>query len=75
MNVFVCTKKKLFFFNDVIYTDNKSLLFFLFCLDHYNLSIIHVRNSDEGIFQCQIQRTMQANEARSERIQLTLIGL
>ncbi|CAF0792982.1 unnamed protein product [Adineta ricciae] len=42
-------------------------------LNHYNLSIIHVSNKDEGIFQCQVQRTMNANEARSERVHLTLI--
>ncbi|CAF3704301.1 unnamed protein product [Adineta steineri] len=41
--------------------------------NHYNLSIIHVSNKDEGVFQCQVQRTMNANEARSERVQLTLI--
>lgn len=35
---------------------------------------MHVSNKDEGVFQCQVQRTMNANEARSERIQLTLIG-
>ena len=46
----------------------------IFCLDHYNLTIIQVSNKDEGIFQCQVQRTMSANEARSERVQLTLIG-
>jgi hypothetical protein len=33
-----------------------------------------VSNTDEGIFQCQIQRTVRANEARSERVQLNLIG-
>ncbi|UJR20750.1 hypothetical protein I4U23_023868 [Adineta vaga] len=43
-------------------------------LNHYNLSIIHVSNKDEGIFQCQVQRTMNANEARSERVHLTLIA-
>lgn len=44
-------------------------------LDHYNLSIVDVSNADEGIFQCQIQRTMHANEARSERVQLTILGI
>ena len=43
-------------------------------LDHYNLSIVRVSNKDEGTFQCQVQRTMDAHEARSERVQLTLIG-
>ena len=47
---------------------------FFFCLDHYNLSIMHVSNRDEGIFQCQIQRTMRAFEARSRRVHLTLIS-
>lgn len=47
----------------------------LFGLDHYNLSIVHVSNKDEGIFQCQVQRTMNAHEARSERVHLTLIGM
>ncbi|CAF0720908.1 unnamed protein product [Adineta steineri] len=42
-------------------------------LNHYNLSIVHVSNKDEGIFQCQVQRTMDAHEARSERVRLTLI--
>jgi hypothetical protein len=46
-----------------------------FCLDHYNLSIVHVSNKDEGIFQCQVQRTMDAHEARSERVRLTLISM
>ncbi len=32
-------------------------------------------NKDEGIFQCQVQRTMNAHEARSERVHLTLIGI
>lgn len=32
-------------------------------------------NKDEGIFQCQVQRTMNAHEARSERVHLTLIGM
>ncbi|CAF3483535.1 unnamed protein product [Rotaria sordida] len=43
-------------------------------LNHYNLSIVHVSNKDEGIFQCQVQRTMNAHEARSERVHLTLIA-
>jgi len=34
-----------------------------------------VSNKDEGIFQCQVQRTMNAHEARSERVHLTLIGM
>lgn len=34
-----------------------------------------VSNIDEGIFQCQIQRTMHANEARSERVQLTILSI
>ncbi|CAF1231043.1 unnamed protein product [Adineta ricciae] len=42
-------------------------------LNHYNLSIVHVSNKDEGIFQCQVQRTMDAHEARSERVRLTII--
>ncbi|UJR28849.1 hypothetical protein I4U23_010073 [Adineta vaga] len=42
-------------------------------LNHYNLSIVHVSNKDEGIFQCQVQRTMNAHEARSERVRLTII--
>lgn len=46
-----------------------------FILDHYNLSISHVSNDDEGVFQCQIQRTKQANEARSERVQLIILGM
>ncbi|CAF3151348.1 unnamed protein product [Rotaria socialis] len=43
-------------------------------LHHYNLSIVHVSNKDEGIFQCQVQRTMNAHEARSERVHLILIA-
>ncbi|CAF3420390.1 unnamed protein product [Rotaria sp. Silwood1] len=43
-------------------------------LNHYNLSITDVSNKDEGIFQCQIQRTMHAHEARSERVRLTVIA-
>lgn len=35
---------------------------------------MNVSDKDEGIFQCQIQRTMNALEARSERVQLTVIG-
>ncbi|CAF3867571.1 unnamed protein product [Rotaria sp. Silwood2] len=43
-------------------------------LNHYNLSITNVSHKDEGIFQCQIQRTMYAHEARSERVRLTVIA-
>ncbi len=52
-----------------------NLVILFFYLDHYNLSIVHVSNKDEGIFQCQVQRTMNAHEARSERVHLTLIGM
>ncbi|CAF3628598.1 unnamed protein product [Rotaria socialis] len=43
-------------------------------LNHYNLSITDVSDKDEGIFQCQIQRTMRAHEARSERVHLTVVA-
>ncbi|CAF1010595.1 unnamed protein product [Rotaria sordida] len=43
-------------------------------LNHYNLSITDVSDKDEGIFQCQIQRTMYAHEARSNRVRLTVIA-
>jgi len=45
-----------------------------FVLDHYNLSISKVTSHDEGIYQCQVERTMLANEARSERVYLNVIG-
>ena len=44
------------------------------CIDHYNLSIVNASNRDEGTFQCQVQRTMDAHEARSARIQLILMS-